>query len=163
MVDSPSEKFNRPDRRGFLPIQVKYLGEYNNVLIGHMEVSRRLLRKFKEDLENGVTRDSPLVQDIIQLLIYSNYIIVVDSWDRYYLNAGPVVQDSDFKKSFKRSKKGDERTEYKEYTADFHRGEKFKFTLRIPDIKIIEQEDEKMRRLKQENAIVPEIKAIIKK
>ena len=163
VVDSPSEKFNGPDRRGFLPIQVKYLGEYNNVLIGHMEVSRRLLRKFKEDLENGVTRDSPLVQDIIQLLIYSNYIIVVDSWDRYYLNAGPVVQDSDFKKSFKRSKKGDERTEYKEYTADFHRGENFKFTLRIPDIKIIDQEDEKMRKLKQENAIVPEIKAIIKK
>ena len=51
----------------------------------------------------------------------------------------------------------------KGYTAEFSRGKRLKFTLRVPDIEIVEQEDEKMRKLGRENAIVPEIKAIIKK
>lgn len=165
IVDSPSENYNKPDLRGAMSVQVKYLGENSNVIIGGMEVSRKLLRKFKEDLENGITKDSPLVKDIIKMLIYGGYVIAIDSWDRYYVNSSvlPIVQDTDFKKSFKKLKKGDERDEYKEYTAEFSRGKRLKFTLRIPDIEIVEQEDEKMRKLGQENAIVPEIKAIIKK
>lgn len=165
VADSPSENYNKPNLRGAMPIQVKYLGKNSNVIIGGMEVSRKLLRKFKEDLENGITKDSPLVKDIIKILIYGGYVIAIDSWDRYYVNSSvlPIVQDTDFKKSFKRLKKGDERNEYKEYTAEFSRGKRLKFTLRVPDIEIIEQEDEKMRKLGRENAIVPEIKAIIKK
>lgn len=160
VVDSPSERFNKPDHKGAIPIQIKYLNENSNVLIGHMEASRKLLRKFKEDLKNGITRNSPLVQDIIQLLIYKGYIIAIDDWNRYYCNiTQPIVQDTDFAKAEKRKKKKDDE-EYKEYKATFSKG-KLKFTLRIPDIDVVEQEDEEMKKLGMKNEIKPEIRAII--
>ena len=162
VTDSPSERYNRPDCRGSISIQVKYLDKNSNVIIGDMEVSRELLRKFKRDLEDGITKNSPLVQYIIQLLIYKGYIIVVDSWNRYYCNASqPIVQETDFKKAEKTKKKSED-DEYKEYQATFSKGN-LKFTLRVPDIDIVEREDKEMKRLGLKNEIKPEIRAMLVK
>lgn len=147
-IDHPSRTYSdgTPVKLA-VPIQVKKLGGNSNVLTGHLEASRRLLRFLKNSFPTG---DAAFIESLVRLLVYGGYIIAVDNWDRrYFLSNKPSFEKiSDFKKSKDR---------YKDYNASIKLGS-CKMKLRIPDIDIVAQEDKEMQELGEENQITPEIR-----
>lgn len=152
VIDHPSKTYSdgTPAKLA-LPIQVKYLKDNSNVLAGKMAVSRRLLKQ----LQDTSTVDTALVKDIVRLLTYRGYVLVVDNWNRrYFLGGGPAKLSED------EFYKGDDT--YKDFKLDLTLAN-CKMYLRVPDINIIEEEDKQRAKQDKTNLNTPMIYLVIKK
>lgn len=152
VIDHPSKTYSdgTPAKLA-LPIQVKYLKDNSNVLAGKMAVSRKLLKQ----LQSTSTIDTALVRDIVRLLTYRGYVLVVDNWNRrYFLGGGPAELSED------EFYKGDDT--YKDFKLDLTLAN-CKMYLRIPDINIIEEEDKQRAKQDKTNSNTPMIYLVIKK
>ena len=152
VIDHPSKTYSdgTPAKLA-LPIQVKYLKDNSNVLAGKMTVSRKLLRQ----LQSASTVDTTLVKDIIRLLTYRGYVLVVDNWNRrYFLGGRPAELSKD------EFYKGDDT--YKDFKLDLTLAN-CEMYLRVPDINIIEEEDKQRAKQDKTNLNTPMIYLVIKK
>lgn len=152
VIDHPSKTYSdgTPAKLA-LPIQVKYLKDNSNVLAGKMAVSRKLLKQ----LQDTSTVDTALVKDIVRLLTYRGYVLVVDNWNRrYFLGGGPAELSED------EFYKGDDT--YKDFKLDLTLAN-CKMYLRVPDINIIEEEDKQRAKQDKTNLNTPMIYLVIKK
>lgn len=152
VIDHPSKTYSdgTPAKLA-LPIQVKYLKDNSNVLAGKMTVSRKLLKQ----LQDTSTVDTALVKDIVRLLTYRGYVLVVDNWNRrYFLGGGPAELSED------EFYKGDDT--YKDFKLDLTLAN-CKMYLRVPDINIIEEEDKQRAKQDKTNLNTPMIYLVIKK
>lgn len=152
VIDHPSKTYsNGTPVKLALPIQVKYLDRNSNVLAGKMAVSRKLLKQ----LQSTSTVDTTLIKDIVKLLTYRGYVLVVDNWNRrYFLGGGPAELSED------EFYKGDDT--YKDFKLDLTLAN-CKMYLRVPDINIIEEEDKQRAKQDKPNLNTPIVYLVIKK
>ena len=152
IVDHPSKTYSSgtPVKLA-LPIQVKYLKDNSNVSAGSMVASRRLLKQLKDTFESNTA----LAKDIISLLVYNGYVLVVDDWNRrYFLGSNTLPKDLTVLHKGK--------SIYKDLNSDLTLAG-CEMYLRVPDIDIIEGVDRQRSAQGKENLDEPTIYLMIKK